>query len=127
MKVLYQNFEEHLRRTPLDFKRYLYSIVNWNSRMFGIVGQRGVGKTTLVHLDIDDINKLVTVFSSKTIKDVWKTCLCTQEPYYHGLNEMLAYLYFDIKNPERYIKESGNVETVCSFTYATPEWKFIYI
>jgi hypothetical protein len=23
-------------------------------------------------------------------------------------------------------KESGNVEIVCSFAYAAPEWKFIY-
>jgi predicted AAA+ superfamily ATPase len=48
MKVLYQNFEELLRRTSLDFKRYLYPTINWNSRMFGIVGARGVGKTSLV-------------------------------------------------------------------------------
>jgi predicted AAA+ superfamily ATPase len=48
MTVLYQIFEEHLRRTGLDFKRYLYPAINWNSRMFGIVGPRGVGKTTLV-------------------------------------------------------------------------------
>jgi predicted AAA+ superfamily ATPase len=48
MKVLYQIFEEHLRRTNLNFKRYLYSTINWDSRMFGIVGPRGVGKTTLV-------------------------------------------------------------------------------
>ncbi|MDR1224466.1 MAG: AAA family ATPase [Tannerella sp.] len=48
MTVLYQIFEERLRRTSLDFKRYLYSTINWNSRMFGIVGSRGVGKTTLV-------------------------------------------------------------------------------
>jgi len=48
MKELYQTFEEHLRRTSLDFKRYLYPNINWNSRMFGIVGARGVGKTTLL-------------------------------------------------------------------------------
>ena len=48
MKELYQAFEEHLRKTTLDFKRYLYSTINWNSRMFGIVGPRGVGKTTLI-------------------------------------------------------------------------------
>jgi predicted AAA+ superfamily ATPase len=48
MKVLYQNFEELLRKTSLDFKRYLYPTINWSSRMFGIVGARGVGKTTLV-------------------------------------------------------------------------------
>jgi predicted AAA+ superfamily ATPase len=48
MKLLYQNFEELLRRTTVDFKRYLYPTINWNSRMFGIVGPRGVGKTTIV-------------------------------------------------------------------------------
>jgi predicted AAA+ superfamily ATPase len=48
MKALYQNFEELLSRTSVDFKRYLYSTINWNNRMLGIVGPRGVGKTTLV-------------------------------------------------------------------------------
>jgi len=48
MKELYQTLEDHLRKTTLDFKRYLYPTINWNSRMFGIVGPRGVGKTTLI-------------------------------------------------------------------------------
>jgi predicted AAA+ superfamily ATPase len=48
MQALYQNFEAQLRKTGLDFKRYLYPSINWNSRMVGIVGPRGVGKTTLV-------------------------------------------------------------------------------
>lgn len=37
-----------MRKTSLDFKRYLYPTINWNRRMFGIVGPRGVGKTTLI-------------------------------------------------------------------------------
>jgi predicted AAA+ superfamily ATPase len=48
MKTLYQTFEEHLRRTTLGFKRYLYPTIRWDSQMFGIVGPRGVGKTTLI-------------------------------------------------------------------------------
>lgn len=48
MKTLYQNFEEQLQKTSLEFKRYLYPQIKWNRRMFGIVGPRGVGKTTLV-------------------------------------------------------------------------------
>lgn len=31
-----------------SFLRYIYSEVNWNSRMIGITGPRGVGKTTLL-------------------------------------------------------------------------------
>ena len=59
---------------------------------------------SLVHLDIDDLKKLFSIFPHKKIKEVWKNQLCVQEPYYHGLNTMLAYLYFDIKNPDRYLK-----------------------
>ena len=54
MKVLYQSLEEHLRKTTLGFKRYLYPAINWNSRMFGIVGPRGVGKTTLLFQHIKE-------------------------------------------------------------------------
>lgn len=39
---------EQLKRTPLDFVRYKYSEVNWESRLVGIVGPRGVGKSTML-------------------------------------------------------------------------------
>lgn len=48
MKALYQKFETLLQETSTDFKRYLYSRVPWESRMIGIIGPRGVGKTTMV-------------------------------------------------------------------------------
>lgn len=48
MKSLYQKFETLLQSISLDFKRYLYDTVSWNSRMVGIVGPRGVGKTTMI-------------------------------------------------------------------------------
>lgn len=48
MKTLYQKFETLLDNTPVDFKRYLYDRVSWDSRMVGIIGPRGVGKTTMV-------------------------------------------------------------------------------
>lgn len=57
MKTLYQKFETLLQYTTTDFKRYLYEEVSWNSRMIGIIGARGVGKTTMIlqyikeHLD----------------------------------------------------------------------------
>ena len=59
---------------------------------------------TLLHLDIDDINRLFTMFPKSRIKKIWRTRLCPLEPYYNGLNRMFAYIYFDVKNPDRYIK-----------------------
>jgi len=48
MKTLYQKYETQLLNTTTDFKRYLYEKVSWNSRMIGIIGARGVGKTTMI-------------------------------------------------------------------------------
>ncbi|HPF94476.1 MAG TPA: AAA family ATPase, partial [Tenuifilaceae bacterium] len=48
MRTLYQKFETLLQNTKTDFKRYLYEKVSWDSRMTGIIGARGVGKTTMV-------------------------------------------------------------------------------
>ncbi|MFW5805399.1 MAG: ATP-binding protein [Bacteroidales bacterium] len=48
MEILYQKFETLLQNTTTDFKRYLYKKVSWESRMVGIIGARGVGKTTMI-------------------------------------------------------------------------------
>lgn len=48
MRTLYQKFETLLQHTPTEFKRYLYDRISWDSRMIGIIGPRGVGKTTMI-------------------------------------------------------------------------------
>ena len=45
---LYEYMEELVKRTPLDFIRYKYDEINWNSRLVGIIGPRGVGKSTMI-------------------------------------------------------------------------------
>lgn len=36
-----------LASAPVDFQRYMYERINWDDRLFGLVGPRGVGKTIL--------------------------------------------------------------------------------
>ncbi|MBP5339255.1 MAG: AAA family ATPase [Prevotella sp.] len=40
--------EGQLEQTPSSFHRYMYDRVSWDARMFGIVGPRGVGKSTMI-------------------------------------------------------------------------------
>ena len=58
----------------------------------------------LVHLDIDEINQLFLIFDEGKIKSVWEEQLCIQDPYYHGLNVMIGGIYFNVKNPNKYIQ-----------------------
>lgn len=48
MDRLQKNFDLVLRSVPADFHRYMYARINWENRLLGLVGPRGVGKTTLV-------------------------------------------------------------------------------
>ena len=48
IKPLIDTYHRKIMTTSLTFKRYLYSKINWNVRLLGIRGARGVGKTTLI-------------------------------------------------------------------------------
>lgn len=48
MDKLIEHSHKLLRETNTAFHRYIYSKINWNNRMLGLTGPRGVGKTTLV-------------------------------------------------------------------------------
>lgn len=47
MEALYQFMEKQLDATVSRFVRYKYDSIRWQNRMLGLVGPRGVGKTTL--------------------------------------------------------------------------------
>ena len=62
----------------------------------------------LLHLDINDIKSLFRLFPKKQIQSVWKEKMLPQEPFYHGLNRLYAFLFFGIKHPDRYIRDMNN-------------------
>ncbi len=45
---LYSYMDSMLKQTPLGFKRYMYDKIAWNNRLVGVVGPRGVGKSTML-------------------------------------------------------------------------------
>lgn len=47
MERLYENMRRLLANTSSEFFRYMYPRINWDNKMLGLVGPRGVGKTTL--------------------------------------------------------------------------------
>jgi len=46
--IFFEEQQRVLRRTTLEKKRYLYDEIDWDNRCSLIIGQRGVGKTTLM-------------------------------------------------------------------------------
>ena len=82
MDSLIITYRSRLEQTNNDFVRYLMPNVNWNNRLFAVVGARGTGKTTLllqyikqnidptqaIYISLDDL-----YFSTHRLVDVVKT------------------------------------------------------
>lgn len=71
LQSLIDNYHRKIAKIDLRFKRYLYSQINWNARLIGIKGPRGVGKTTMLlqHIleNYEDIDR--TLYAS--LDDLW--------------------------------------------------------
>lgn len=71
VKTLYDNSVRKISSVTVDFKRYLFSEINWKNRLIGIKGARGVGKSTLVlqHIkeSFTDLAKVLYV----SMDDLW--------------------------------------------------------
>ncbi|MCC8118615.1 MAG: AAA family ATPase [Bacteroidales bacterium] len=47
-EALYEAYYSKINQTSTEFVRYLYREINWDANIIGILGARGVGKTTLL-------------------------------------------------------------------------------
>lgn len=48
MEQLFEYFKRKLNETPTDLVRYKYEEIEWRGHAFGLVGPRGVGKSTML-------------------------------------------------------------------------------
>lgn len=82
---LKMSFRRRLDTTSLDFKRSLYSKINWKSRMIAVKGQRGVGKTTLLLQRIKETDPDLENTFWVSLDNLWfKT---------HGVDDLVEWLY----------------------------------
>lgn len=78
-------YHRKLAATDLRFKRYLYNEINWNVRLVGIKGARGVGKTTLLLQHIKDSFENVDDALYFSLDNLWFDN--------HRLEDLIEFLY----------------------------------
>lgn len=79
MEQLFEYFNRKLKETTTDLIRYKYSEINWSGHALGLVGPRGVGKSTMLlqhikmHLDVRNtlyVSADQLYFASHTLVDL---------------------------------------------------------
>lgn len=58
----------------------------------------------MLHLDIDDIDKLFQIYSYRELKKAWLENIVAQGDIHYQLNVFFAWYYFHIKRPQSYVK-----------------------
>ncbi|RUA23681.1 MAG: AAA family ATPase [Bacteroidetes bacterium] len=110
MERLKQLSIKAVNRTNFNFKRYLYSTINWDRRMIGITGARGTGKTIMMlqylkqiqatenamYISLDDVyfaeNKLV-YFAEDFVKYGGTYLLIDEVHKYRNWSQELKNIY----------------------------------
>ncbi len=66
MEQLFEHFKRKLSETPTDLVRYKYADIAWESRALGLVGPRGVGKSTMLlqHIKLSGLDTADTLYVS---------------------------------------------------------------
>lgn len=78
-------YHRRLNSIDMKFKRSLYSRINWNVRLIGIRGARGVGKTTLLLQRIKETFTNVEEAMYVSLDNLWFNT--------HSLEDLVEYLY----------------------------------
>lgn len=97
---LYKEFVEKLKKENAFWSYENHKLIE--------ISDEALIVNVLLHLDIEDIHALFKLYSKAAIQKVWKEQMLSQEPMYHGLNRFYAFHLFNIKNPDRYIREFKN-------------------
>lgn len=124
MERLIEKYHKKLSNTSLTFVRGFIDQINWNARMIGIKGARGVGKTTLLlqyirinydfdpsvlYVSLDDIwfseNRL-SALADKFVKQGGKVLFLDEVHKYHEWSKELKNIYDDL--PELKIIFTGS-------------------
>ncbi len=110
MDLLFEYSNKLISNTKVNFVRYLFHTINWENRLLGITGPRGVGKTTLMLQYI------------KLRLPLHQTLYVTAEDFYFAKNRLL-----DLA--EDFVK-SGGLYLLIDEIHKYPDWskelKLIY-
>lgn len=85
IQPLLNAYYRKLAATNLHFKRYLYDCINWDVRLVGIKGARGVGKTTMLMQHIKETFDNPDDALYISLDNLWFEN--------HKLEELVEYLY----------------------------------
>lgn len=95
LDVLYNYYHRKLKTVSTTLKRYLYNSINWNVRLIGVMGARGVGKTTMLLQRIKETFPNVDDALYISLDDLWFKSHSLLDLAEYADTHAIKYLFID--------------------------------
>lgn len=121
LEVLYNYYHRKLQAVSTTFKRYLYNRINWNARLIGLMGARGVGKTTMLLQRIKETFPNIDDALYISLDDLWFKSHSLLELAEYADTHNINYLFID--EVHRYQNWAQSLKTIYD---AYPNMHIVY-
>ena len=93
------------------YKRLIIAHAFWSYDMKGAtsISDEILIEKTIICLGHEELQILFEIFPKKFIKKVWRERLAIAGDYYKNINYMMAHIYFEIKDPDKYMKTVSTI------------------
>lgn len=92
MEKIIEKSISKINKVSLNFKRYLFNEIDWNTRLIGIKGARGTGKTTLM------LQRLKSNYRNNKI-----AAYISMDDIYFSANSMVGFADYFVKNGGKFL------------------------
>ena len=105
-----QEAKESIRQDLINKLKKNHCFWSYDNDSIKDVPDEVLVELVMIHLDLEEIDALFVLFPFDKVKKIWRENLAIQGERHETLNLFLAWWYFKIKNPRRYLKYNETVQ-----------------
>ncbi len=99
-----RNYKRGLKNELVERLLEVYAFWSYKDVHAENISDEYLIEKTFIHLDLRDIALLFELYPREYIRRVWMERMAIQGDYLFNLNVMIALYYFDIRQPEKYLR-----------------------
>ena len=99
------NYKQELKRKLVEKLLEINAFWSYANVSTDNISDEELIERTFIYLDLSDIALLFELYQRDFIRMVWRDSMVVQGDFLFNLNVMIALYYFDIKQPEKYLRK----------------------
>ncbi|MCK9304419.1 MAG: helix-turn-helix transcriptional regulator [Bacteroidales bacterium] len=98
------NYKQKIKQQLFENLLKVQALWSYSNPSIENISDEELIEKVFIYLDINQISKMFELYKRDYIRKVWREKLAIQGNFLFNLNVMIALYYFDIAQPEQYLK-----------------------